>query len=109
MPSVMADSVVVDVPAAAAWAFVSDPGRVHALVPKTTVRLLSGTFDTVGSRYLVTTRVPGQTLDATHEIVRYEPPRLIETRTSSQGTVGMSLMQVEPLRDDACVLIVEEG
>ena len=107
MPTSMADSVVVDVPADVAWAFVSDPRRVHSVVPNTTVAILSGSFETVGSRYLVTTRAPGQTLDATHEIVRYEPPRLIETRTTSQGTVGRSLMQVEPVRDGACALIVQ--
>ena len=107
MPTSMADSVMVEVPAELAWAFVSDPRRVHAVVPHTTVSLLSGSFETVGSRYLVTTRAMGQTLDATHEIIRFEPPRLIETRTSSQGTVGASLMQVDPVRDDACVLVVQ--
>ena len=107
MPTELADSVVVDVPADIAWAFVSDPRRVHAIVPQSTVRLLSGSFDAVGSRYLVTTRATGQTLDATHEIVRFERPRLIEERTTSQGTTSISLMQVEPIGEDRCVLIVQ--
>lgn len=107
MPTSMADSVVVRVPADVAWAFISDPRRVHSVVPNTSVSLLNGSFETVGSRYLVTTRATGQTLDATHEIVRFEPPRLIETRASSAGTVGTSMMQVEPVDDRSCVLIVQ--
>ena len=107
MPTSIADTVVVDVPAEVAWRFVSDPRKVHAVVPNTTVELLSGAFDEVGGRYLVTTRATGQVLDATHEIVRYEPPRLIESRTTSQGTVGISLMQVEPVGEARCVLIVQ--
>jgi Polyketide cyclase / dehydrase and lipid transport len=103
----LADSVQVDAPAAIAWAFVSDPQRMYGLQPNTTVRLLTGAWDRPGSRLLVTTRAMGQTLDATHELVRFEPPRMIETRTSSQGTVSISLLQVEPVRDDACVLVIQ--
>ena len=55
----------------------------------------------------MTTRAGGQVLDATHEIVRIEAPRLLETRTTSQGTVSISFLQVEPIRDDACVLIMQ--
>ena len=103
----VADSVVIDVPADVAWRFVSDLRKLHAVVPNTDIRLLSGTFDTVGSRYLTTTQGWGQTIDATHEIVRLEAPRLIETRTTSQGSVSRSLMQIEPVRDGACVLVVQ--
>jgi carbon monoxide dehydrogenase subunit G len=107
MPTTMADSVVVDAPAAVVWAFVSSPVRVNELVPSTSVTLLSGSFDTVRSRYLVTTKAVGQTIDATHEIVRFEPPRLIEERTTSQGTTSISLVQVEPIGKDRCVLVVQ--
>jgi carbon monoxide dehydrogenase subunit G len=106
MPT-LTDSVVIEVPVEIAWAFVSDPRRVHSVVPNTTVALLTGSFDTVGSRYLVTTRAMGKTLDATHEIVRLETPRLIEERTTSEGTTSISLVQLEPVRDDACVLVVQ--
>jgi len=107
MPTRLADSIVIEAPAEVAWAFVSDPPRLYASRPNTTVRLLNGAFDTAGSRYLVTTRAAGQVLDATHEIVRIEAPRLLETRTTSQGTVSISFLQVEPIRDDACVLIMQ--
>ena len=60
MASTMGDSVNVDVPPADAWAFITDPPKLHALQMNGTVRLLSGTFDTVASRYLVTTRVYGR-------------------------------------------------
>lgn len=107
MPTRLADSTQIDVPAEVAWAFLSEPPRFHAIQPNTSVQLLSGTFDTVGSRYLVTTKTAGHVIDATHEIIRIEPPRLLETRTTSQGTVGVSLLQVEPIRDDACVVIMQ--
>jgi len=103
----MADSVDIGVPAAAAWAFITDPSKLHELQMGGDVRLLSGTFDTVGSRYLVTTRVYGRLMDATHEIVRFEAPRVLATRVTSEGTVMETLLQVEPIRDDACVLIVQ--
>ena len=107
MGTTMADSVVIDVPQAAVWAFVTDPPKLHGLQPNTDVRLLSGTYDTVGSRYLVTTRAWRRTFDTTHEIVRFEPTRLIKTRATSEGTVMQSLLQIEALRDDACVLIMQ--
>jgi hypothetical protein len=107
MASTMADSVVIDVPPAVAWAFISDPRKLHGLQPNSSVRLLSGSFDMAGSRFLVTTRAWGRLLDATHEIVRIEPTRLLETRVTSEGTVMESLIQVEPVRDDACVLVVQ--
>lgn len=107
MPTTLADSILVEVPAEVAWDFLSDPHRAHSVVAPSTVTLLSGSHDTVGSRYFVTTRVTGQTLDATHEVVRFEPPRLLETRITSQGTVSINLLQVEPVRDDACVVIMQ--
>ena len=107
MPRTIAGSVLIDVRTEEAWAFLSDPHRAHSLAAQSTVTPLSGSYDTVGSRYLVTTRVMGQTLDATHEIIRYEPPRLLETRITSQGTVSTNLVQVEPVRDDACVVVIQ--
>lgn len=107
MAKPMTGRVTIAVPAAEAWAFVSDPLKVHALAPNSSVRLISGAFDKPGSRYLVTTRATGQTLDATHEIVRYEPPHLIEERTTSHGTVSRSLIQLESVADSTCVLIVQ--
>jgi carbon monoxide dehydrogenase subunit G len=107
MATTMTDSVAIDVPPVVAWDFIADPEKFHGLMANSSVRLLSGTFDTVGSRFLVTTRAYGRFLDATHEIVRLEAPRVIETRITSEGTVMQSLVQVEPVREDACVLIVQ--
>lgn len=107
MATTMADSVAIDVPQSVAWAFIADPRKIHGLQPNSSVRLLSGSFDTVGSRFLVTTRAWGRLMDATHEIVRFEPIRLLESRATSEGTAMVSLIQVEPVRDDACVLVIQ--
>jgi carbon monoxide dehydrogenase subunit G len=109
MASVMADSIAIDVPAEFAWQFLADPRRVQPVVSggQTTVRLLSGSFEAVGSRYLVTTRAGGQVIDATHEITRLEPPRVLATRITSQGSVATSLLQVEPVGPGRCVVIMQ--
>ena len=107
MTTRLSNSVIVKAPAAAAWAFVSDPRRMAQVQGNSSVRLLNGAWDEVGSRYLVTTKAGWQTADVLFEIVRFEDGRLMETRMdASQGTMR-SLAQVEPLPDGRCVVIFQ--
>ncbi len=85
-----------------AWEFVSDP---HRSVPAMTggqasVRLLAGTFDTVGSRYVITVDAGSTAAETEHEITRYEPPRTFETRATTRGTAARSSTRIEPVAAD---------
>jgi hypothetical protein len=99
-------TIELDVPAEDAWAFVSDPHRsVSAITAgQASVRLLAGTFDTVGSRYVITVLAGSTTSETEHEITRYAPPRTLETLATTRGTVARTSTRIEPVGPDRCRL-----
>jgi hypothetical protein len=97
---------MVDAPADRAWAFVADPVAVQWLQAVDS-QVIAGRVVLDAGLPIPCHHARRMAVDATHEIIRIEPPRLLETRITSQGTVTRSMVQVEAVGDAACVIIVQ--
>jgi hypothetical protein len=99
-------SIELNVPADVAWMFVSDPRRAQPALTddQASVTLLSGSYEAVGGRYLVTTAAGDGTIEAEYEITRYDPPEQLDTTVTSRGTVARSRIRVDRIDQDRCRL-----
>jgi uncharacterized protein YndB with AHSA1/START domain len=100
------DAIEIDAPADRVFELAADPRHLPRIDPSTRVRLLSGGWTEVGSRHHVTSRFGGADVDAVHEITRYEPPRVIEERVTTRGSVMTAQLEVRATAIDRCVLVV---
>jgi carbon monoxide dehydrogenase subunit G len=93
-------SIEIDAPVEVAWELASDPRRAQPALTagQASLRLVSGSFDSVGGRYVVS--VPtggGEPVETEHLITRFEAPRVIETTATSRGTVAHTILRIEPI------------
>ena len=100
------DAIEIDAPAERAFELAADPRHLSRIDPSTRVRLLSGGWTDVGSRHHVTRRLGGVDVDSVHELMRYEPPRLVEERVTTRGSVMTAQLEVRATGPDRCVLVV---
>jgi Polyketide cyclase / dehydrase and lipid transport len=100
------EAIEIAAPAARVFDMAADPRNLPRIDPRTSVELLSGAWTRPGSRHHVTHRRGGSIVDEVHEVIRYEPPRLAEERSTTRGTIVTARMEVRPMGPDRCVLVL---
>ena len=90
-------------PAERVWRLAVDWERQSAWIPATTVRLLPGPREGLGTRVEAVTGVgPLRLLVDPMEVVEWDPPRLCVTRHDGNVLRGTGTFGVEPLGRDRC-------
>jgi hypothetical protein len=107
-PGALTVRVEVGVPAAVAFAAVTDWLRQSDWVPFTRVRITRGDGRSAGSTLAAYTGVGRLGFTDYMEIVRYEPPHLAEVAHYGKIVRGSGAIRVEELSDGRALIVWEE-
>jgi coenzyme Q-binding protein COQ10 len=93
------DTFHIDAPPDRAWGLYTDPSRYSEWQAGLgEVKDISGPLDQVGSKFTAVVRVMGRRLEATSEVTKVEPGKLIEQHGSVVGGgPAVSTFRIEPV------------
>jgi Polyketide cyclase / dehydrase and lipid transport len=98
----------IDAPAERVWALVVDWERQSEWIPATTVRVLQGPHEGVGTRLEATTGAGPLRLADPMEVVEWDPPWLCVMRHEGRLLRGVGIFRTRPAAVGRCVFTWEE-